>query len=108
MNSMSRKRKVEYILSILGMGLIVYLSTDKWGDGFTWAFFAMIVVTSLMISSTHEMKRLYWRKQIWRCDVCGKKIDDTPEFIMTIHAGGRTKRYDTVKCMRNDIQEVLQ
>jgi hypothetical protein len=107
-NSMNKKRKAGYVITILGQGVLVYFATAKYGDDFLWFFFGTVFLTTIMVSSNHEMKKLYWRKQIWRCDTCDKVITEDADLIVTFSSGGRTRRYDTNECMSAGVKDAFK
>lgn len=107
MNTMNNKRKVGYVVTILLNGVVAYFGASKYGDGFLWFFMATVFLTALNVASRYQLKNLYWRKQIWRCDTCDNVIDDDADLIVTFVSGGRTRRYDTSECMSKGVKEAF-
>lgn len=104
---MSKKRKVGYVLTVLGFGIIGGLGVSRYGDAFLWYFFGAVAMTTMQVVSKYRTERLYWRKQIWRCDTCGSIITPQSEAVITCRLSGSLKRYDTADCMSSGLKEAF-
>lgn len=108
MNSMSRNQKICRVASDVLTVICLSIAYELWGGGAMIMYIILMILESITYFSSYTMKRLYWRKQIWRCDTCGNVIDDDAEVIVTFHYGGRIRRYDTSECMSAGVKEKLK
>lgn len=99
MNSMTRDQKIGYIVVRILGALLVGVGIGMWGGGVFPFYIALAFGVRLEVELRNKVTKLYWRKQVWRCDTCNDVIEDGAEAIITFHMGGRTKRYDKVECM---------
>lgn len=106
---MTRNQKVGYIVVWILGALLLGVGIGLWGWGVFPFYIAIAIGLRIELECQNKVTKLYWRTKPYDCSNCGKPIPANQDLILTSQTTGYPVRhYDTVECMREDVEGLFK